>query len=115
MGCQTFFPGHKLYMGKIFISAMLWPGSRVRSSNQPSLGLGTALYMYERQSRAGCEVRRSMSCSKRWEQGEQNEVTLSKPEGWDVIIVGARWRSQEERAKKKVTGLEAKCETTVNS
>lgn len=37
-----------------------------------------------------------MSCS---EKGEQKQVTLSKPEGWEVTIVGSHWRG---RVKKKV-------------
>lgn len=96
---QTFFAGLKPYTGKMFTSAMLWPGSRVRSSNQPSLGPGTALSMYER---AGCEVRRSMSCGRRWEQNGQ-----ARGMGGDNGRSMLERESQGERAKK-VTGLEAK-------
>lgn len=70
----------------------------MRSSNQPGLHLGTALPVYERQNRAGCEVGRSISCSKRW---EQNGVTLSKPEGWEVITVGAHWRVRVKKREKE--------------
>lgn len=68
------------------------------SGNQPSLYRGTALSVYEKQSRAGLGLRSSMLCSERW---EQKWVTLSKPEGWEVIIVGSPSRGESRRESKE--------------
>lgn len=51
MECQPFIPDQKPYMGRLLVSATLRPRSRVRTSDQPSLGLDTAVSVYERQQR----------------------------------------------------------------